>query len=389
VAEPREVKPGTFALRAYVGRSPTGNARFLHETYVHHRKDSGLAEARRRQRGLEERARQERAASTTFGALLDDWMAHAHRLGRSPTTLANYEIRVRVIKTGLGAHQLDELSAKDLDRWYGDLQKAGRSPADIRAFHRIVSAALSQGERWDVVDRNVARRATLPHVPDAGIAPPTPDEVSTLIRMAERSRTPEMASIIFFAALTGLRRGELCALRWDRVDWPGATIRVDQAVWQVSGEIGDKDTKTHQARTLGVGEIGTSLLKARRGRAVTAAEVAGVELESDGFVWSSDEAGRRPWKPDRLTQAFGRLRDAAAKADGRTWPPYRLHDLRHYSATELLGAGVDVATVSERLGHAMTSTTLNIYSHGRVAHDQRGADILGDVLTRAIPSASS
>lgn len=381
------MKPGTFALRAYVGRSPTGSPRFLHETYVHHRKDSGLAEARRRQRALEQRASEDRATFSTFAVLLDDWLAHGRKLGRAPNTLANYEIRVRVIKEVLGSIQLDELSARDLDEWYGELLDAGRSAADVVAFHRIVSAALNQGEKWDVVDRNVARRASPPRVPDAGITPPTPDEVTTLIRLAEKSRTPEMASIIFLAALTGLRRGELCALRWDLVDWAEATIRVEQSIWQVKGEIGDKDTKTHQARSLGVGEIGVSLLRARFVRASEASALAGVELEPDGFVWSSDEAGRRPWKPDRMTQAFGRIRSAAEKETGRSWAPYRLHDLRHYSATELLGAGVPLPTVSERLGHRRASTTSDIYGHGRIHHDQAAADLLGAGLM--IPPASS
>lgn len=380
VAEPREVKPGTFALRAYVGRSPTGSPRFVHETYVHPRKDAGLAEARRRQHALEVRAREERATFSTFGVLLDDWLDHGRKMGRSPSTLTGYELRVKVIKSALGAIQLDELTARDLDGWYGDMLAAGRSPADIRAFHRIVSAALNQGERWEVIDRNVARRARPPRVPETGITPPTPEEVATLIRTAEASRAPEMAAIIFFAALTGMRRGELCALRWDRVRWERCLVLIDAAVWQTKGDIGEKDTKTHQKRTIEIGDVGIALLRARFERANVVAGIAGVQLEPDGFVWSSDEAARRPWKPDRLTQAFGRIRAAAAKAEGRQWAPYRFHDLRHYSATELLGAGVDVATVSERLGHALTSTTLNIYGHGREVHDRRSAEVLGRTL---------
>lgn len=402
MAEPRELKdkPGTFALRAYVGRSPTGSPRFLHETYVHPRKDGGIQEARRRQKALEVRAQSERVVFSTFGALLDDWLAHARKIGRSPLTLNGYSRRVPVIKAALGMHQLDELSARHLDEWYATMLSDGRSPADIRAFHRIVSAALTQGEKWEMVERNVARRAAPPRVPDPDTKSPPPQRVAELIRLAERSRAPEMASIIFFAAITGMRRGEICALRWHRIEWERGEVQVGHAIWQVLKEIGEKDTKTHQVRSIGIGDVGVALLRARQARAIEAAAAAGVEVDTEGFVWSSDVAGRRPWKPDRMTQAFSRLcdtaekpaRELAAKA-GRSmtaaegWP-YRLHDLRHYSAAELLNAGVNLNTVQKRLGHARASTTSDIYGHGREASDSSSADILSATLA-AIPAESS
>jgi hypothetical protein len=100
-AEPREVKPGTFALRAYIGRA-TGSPRYLHETYVSPRPDTGIDEAWRRLPRLERKATNARADSGTFGALLDQWLDHATSLRRSPTTLNGYRNRVAVIKGALG-----------------------------------------------------------------------------------------------------------------------------------------------------------------------------------------------------------------------------------------------------------------------------------------------
>lgn len=385
------MKPGTFALRAYVGRSPTGSPRYLHETYVHPRSDGGIKEARRRLKALELRARDHRIVSSTLGALLDDWLAHAKKIGRSPNTLKGYRNRVPVIKAGLGGILLSVLTAKHIDQWYGSLIEAGKSPADVMAYHRVLHAALEQGLDWDVdgLDRNVADRARPPFVPDPDIEPPSPEEVEILIRMASESRSPEMSALIFFAAITGMRRGELCGLHWHRIDWAGQRVHVARAVWQDGRDIGEKDTKSHQTRWISIGALGVGLLKGRLVRAQEAADLVGVRLDPEGYVWSSDEAGHEPWKPDRMTQAFDRLcrkaekpaRDAALAAgrqltEEESWP-YRLHDLRHYSATELLHAGVDLATVSERLGHAQKSTTSNIYGHGREASDKRSADILG------------
>jgi integrase len=381
----RERKPGHFEIRAYLGRSPSGSPRYVQETYVHHRKDGGIQAARKRLREIEGQADKQRS-TTSLSALLEDWLNHARKIGRAPSTVAAYERRVAVIKDALGDIQLGRLSAKDLDQWYGTLLAAGRSPADVKAFHRIISAALRQGEKWDSVDRNIAGRADPPRVPRVDIEPPSPAEVETLIRLAQDSRSPEMAPIIFWCAISGMRRGEVAGLHWSRVDWDGARVYVCRSVWQVNQRIGEKDTKSHQTRWVSVGELGIALLKDRRARGEADATDAGVDLEPDGYVWSTDVAGREPWHPDRITQAFTRL-CVKAGLPGDPWP-YRLHDLRHYSATELLTAGVPLNVVSERLGHARASTTSDIYGHGRAAGDQLSAEILGAGLS-AKPQVSA
>ena len=355
----------------------------MQETYVHHRKDGGIAAARNKLRALESKAAKRRT-TTTLGSLLDDWLTQAKRSGRAPNTLSAYRWRVRVIKDALGDVELSVLTARDLDDWYGQLGEAGKSPADIRAYHRIISAALIQGEKWESVDRNVARKASPPRVPDFRLEPPTVTQVQTLIALAERCKTPEMASIIFWAALTGMRRGEICGLRWNRVDWDGARVLVAQAIWQVKGDVGEKDTKTHQARWVDIEREGLVILRGRLDRATADAGAAGLELEPDGFVWSSDLVGREPWHPDRITQAFGRLARRAG------WS-FRLHDLRHYTATELLAAGVPLPTVQRRLGHQRASTTADIYGHGREESDRKAAKILGRGLAKtrkALPKST-
>jgi integrase len=388
-AEPREVKPGTFALRAYIGRSPTGSPLYLHETYVSPRADTGITEARRRLRKLELRAKKARTTSNTFGALLDKWLEHAASLDRSPTTLNGYRARVRVIKDALGSIPLDTLNAGHLDAWYAALKVAGKSPADRRAYHRVISAALSKGEKWRDIDGNPARLADPPSAEAKPFAPPSPERVKTLIRLAEASRSTFMASVIAWAAITGMRRGELCGLRWSDVDWNEANVNVCRSVYQLNTEIGVKDTKTHAEREVDVGLVGLAILDDLERRARADAEAVGLPFNPDGYIWSATPDGSRPLDPNTLTKGFTRLcRDAEkparalAEEAGRElskaerWP-YRLHDLRHYSATELLNAGISVVIVAERLGHARPSTTTDIYGHGRKSADSAAAEILG------------
>ena len=99
----------------------------------------------------------------------------------------------------------------------------------------------------------------------------------------------------------------------------------------------------------------------------------------DGFVFTDDPAGRRPWLPNRVTKRFITYRQRAGLAH------FRLHDLRHFMATTMLAAGVPVPVVSERLCHARTSTTVNIYAHAMPGADRDAANLLADLLNPEHP----
>jgi integrase len=103
------------------------------------------------------------------------------------------------------------------------------------------------------------------------------------------------------------------------------------------------------------------------------------ELADDGFVFSADVGGREPWYPDLLSR---RLRSACRHVG---LEGVRLHDLRHYVATRLLSAGVDVRTVAGRLGHRNAVTTLNVYSHFVPQADREAAEILGGLSAADSP----
>jgi integrase len=105
-----------------------------------------------------------------------------------------------------------------------------------------------------------------------------------------------------------------------------------------------------------------------------------VTARSDGFVFSPELDGSKPWRPYHWTSAWSRLRDRIGID-----PAVRLHDLRHFTATRLLDAGVPVKTVSGRLGHARPATTLNVYAHFIPATDRVAADLIGGLLAPISP----
>jgi integrase len=144
-------------------------------------------------------------------------------------------------------------------------------------------------------------------------------------------------------------------LRWSDIDLAHSAIGFSRAL--VEGPDGPVLQPTKNRRTYRVAldqeTLATVIEHARRrsGRGTN----AGVE-PGDGFVFSDDPTGRRPWQPNWVTKRFIRYRQRAGLAH------FGLHDLRHFMATTMLAAGVPVPVVSERLCHARTSTTVNIYA---------------------------
>jgi integrase len=321
------------------------------------------------------------ASTVTLSELIDRWLENVGP-GLSPRTLGGYRrVSDKRIVPALGTKRISKLTAADLDRFYRALLTGGLAPASIRIIHAVISSALTQAQRWGWLSVNVADNASPPPVRRKQWTPPTPDDVIRLIERARTSASPDIGVFLHLAAVTGARRGELAGLRWSGVDLVAGQILIDRSVVQVGRELIEKDTKTHQARRLSI-DSGTVELLARH---KTDMETRGAKfscvLSDRAFVFTDAPDGLVGWKPDRVTLAFGRL----CKAEGVEG--VRLHDLRHFAATRLLSSGVDVRTVSGRLGHADASTTLGVYAHFLESADQAAADILGSLIARPAGAA--
>jgi integrase len=132
---------------------------------------------------------------------------------------------------------------------------------------------------------------------------------------------------------------------------------------------GREATKTHAERrfTLDAGTV--QELGAHHRRTVERAFTCDATIDTDGFVFSHEHDCSRPWRPDFVTATFTRLRRLA------NVPGVRFHDLRHLHASYLIDAGVPVSTVAQRLDHAQTSTTHNIFVHALEARDAVAAGL--------------
>jgi integrase len=389
---------GVWRLRVYLGRDPlTGQPVQRQETFR-----GNETAARKALAALVTKAEKGKfdRSNATVGQLLDRWLEHITPI-RRPSTIAGYRAKIdHAIRPALGDVRLAKLTAAELDRCYRAWQAKGLAPATVRQYHAILSAALHQAEKWDYIDRSPTRRASPPAPRGAVMKVPTPEQLTELVAAAEESE-PVLATAIALAALTGMRRGELCALRWSDVDLEGGTVAVERGITVIEGETHIGPTKTHQARRVALDDVGTAVLCRRWAFMKELADRAESPLVADPYVLSYNAKGGRPVNPDTVSHRFAGLcagmRRAAAKrrkvkvddlpAD-QQWP-FRFHDLRHFSVTTLIAAGVDVRTVAERHGHAQATMTLNRYAHALPERDREAAGVLGRALDIPPPDLSS
>ena len=374
----------SWQLRAFAGRDTiTGRKRYVERTFHGSKREASKALAALIVEA--ERLVPKAAKDGTFELLLREWLAHASA-SWSPKTAAVVEGYMEdPIILALGAMPVAKLAPADLDRFYRHLLAVGGKrgpykPASVRRVHGIIRQSLAQGVRWGWLSHNPAIDASPPRVPLHELTPPTPDEVVRLFRIAQEW-SPELACFVVLAASAGARRGELVALRWRDVDLDRGTLSIERGIVTVKGALVEHGTKTHQSRriTLDAGTVAT--LKEHRARVDTNASVAGTIIRADSYVFSRAVDGSVPWRPDATTRDFRVLCDKAGVTG------VRLHDLRHYVATRLLAAGIDVRTVAGRLGHRNPATTLNVYAHFVPEADQEAAEALGSIFGKALEVA--
>jgi len=298
----------------------------------------------------------------TLGEWLRQWLKDYASLNTTDRTQESYSSIVgRHIIPSLGNIFITDLHPQQIQSYYADKLNKGRvdgkgglSARSVVYHHRILSKALDYAVKMGVVVRNVARVVQPPRVKRITMRTLSADEV---VRFLDAAR--ETNYYVYFATLlyTGLRRGELLALRWRNLDLDNATLTVVETAYKLgNGDYVIKEPKTaHSRRTVTLPSSLVELFKAYRADQELLRIQLGITLNVDDFVFIRPDGS--PINPSAVTLAFRRIIKRAGLRS------VRIHDLRHTHATLMLSAGVHPKVVSERLGHANIGITLDIYSH--------------------------
>jgi len=298
----------------------------------------------------------------TIGEWLRKWLKDYVSINTTDRTQESYYSTVeRHLIPSLGRVAITDLQAQHIQSYYAEKLNKGRadgkgglSARSVVYHHRILSKALGYAVKMGVVVRNVANVVQPPRVQRVTMSTLSSEEATRFLDAAR-----ETDYYVYFATLlyTGLRRGELLALRWRNLDLDSGTLTVVETAYKLgNGEYRIKEPKTPQSRrnvTLPISLV--ELFKIYRADQELLRIQLGISLNADDFVFIRPDGS--PINPNAITLAFRRIIKRAGLRD------IRIHDLRHTHATLMLKAGVHPKVVSERLGHANIGITLDIYSH--------------------------
>lgn len=252
------------------------------------------------------------------------------------------------------------------------------SASAIRQVHWIISAALGAAVRWEWIRSNPADIAKKPKQPRPDPDPPTPEEAARIVAAAWE-QDDEWGALVWLVMMTGMRRAEVLALRWSDVDLSTGMLSIRRNYVRSQGRGIEKDTKTHQMRRISLDPETVVMLAAHRLRCEEQVRGIGIEPSDRAFLFSYQPLRDGPADPSATTHRYGQMCAELGIAS-------HLHALRHYSATELLTAGVDLRTVAGRLGHGGGgATTLRVYAAWVGESDRRASEILGSRVTLPRP----
>ncbi len=419
---------GSFQVLVYAGKDPiTGKPNYLTDSAP---TEGEAQKILTRLLGQVDEQRNPRTKAT-FGAALDDWL-RTHEA--EETTLDGYRGYIRrTIEPALGAVPIAKVTTKMLEELYAELRRcrhrcrngepavdhrttfghqcyevrhkrrAGRpgreahdcakagctvvecpphrcspmSPSAIRQVHWIISATLGAAVRWEWIRSNPADIARKPKQRAPQPEPPSSAEAARIVAAAwEQDET--WGTLVWLVMVTGMRRAELLALRWTDVDLAGGMLAIRRNFVRSSQQGIEKDTKTHQMRRIALDAETVVVLAEHRARYEQQAREIGIEPTADAFLFSHQPLHEPPADPSGVTHRYGRM-CAGLGIDSH------LHALRHYSATELLTAGMDLRTVAGRLGHSGGgATTLRVYAAWVGEADRRAADLMGTRMVRPV-----
>lgn len=298
---------------------------------------------------------------------LRDWCAG----NTSTRTFDFYAQNLRKhVAARIGSTLVQKVTAATLQGVYADLSRDGLHPRTILHVHRGVHRMLRHAAQWGVVHTNVATLVDAPKVKATEIETLTPAQVKAVLTGL---RGQPIYLIALTALATGMRRGELLALRWQDVDLDRGLLRVERSLEQTkrAGMVFKAPKTRHGRRTITLPASTVAELRVHR-RAAQEQRLAlgGGKLPDDGLVFANWDGS--PRSPNSLTKAW-------QLAMGKAKITATLHSLRHTHASTLIASGMDVLTISRRLGHGSPAITLTVYGH-LFRTDDRAAAVMEAAL---------
>lgn len=356
----------------HIHKLPSGKWRVIVKHQGQQRTGTAITQSEAKTLGAEmllEMGKSPTGQSATLGELLAVHLAHQEY---AATTRADMQLVVDALPDDVTAWRVRSVEPVVVEAMYRRLKRDGWTPHRVRKLHVILGSAWNRAVKYKWATTNVIRDVDTPTVVTREVV--APDAVT--VRKVLAAATGDVAAFLRLSGTTGARRGELCGLQWADLDLELGQVVIRRSVAYVAGTqepvVNEGKTGRRGHRVLGLDPASVTMLKALRVKAVEKALKA---YGNTAPVWVfSHDAGQTPWRGDYISREFKRA-CTRAKVTG-----LKLHSFRHYVATTMLAEGDAPTTVSGRLGHASSATTLGTYAHFVPSKDEVSARRLGAAL---------
>lgn len=289
-----------------------------------------------------------------LGDYLEDWLENVHKDKLRLSTYVKYKKLIRYIVADLGHVQLQKLTPEQVRQFYTKKLHDGLSTKMVNSIHGVLHVALDNAVRWNYVSRNVCDLVSPPRIVSREPTPLTLEQAHALLASVRKHR---LETLLTMAVVTGMREGELLALRWSNINVEQRRLLVLHTVSYIAryGYIENEPKTKAGRRTIQLPSFLLDMLQEHRVQQNEQRLKVGDAWEDRDLVFPDLRGGY--FNSNYLLRVFKKLLIEAGI------PHMPFHDLRHSAATILLSMGVNIKVIQELLGHSDISITLGIYSH--------------------------
>lgn len=308
----------------------------------------------------------------TVSEWLDKWLDEEIEPSKKETTYNNYKsLCTHHLKPSIGKIKLLELKRSDVQKMINKKDKM-LSPRTLRLMIIVLSSALKMAVKDEVIDKNAASLVSLPKSTKKEKTWIGIEEIKKILEVDTTKDT--IATAIKVSLLTGLRRGEVLALKWSDIDFKNSTLRIERAIIKKAKGTEITTPKTDESnRTVPLPDIVIEILNNHRNFQKEQIKEAGVLYKKKGYIFAGG-VGQLLY-PDSTRKGLKRILAATGL------PDMRVHDLRHSYASTLFEHGIEPKTIQKLLGHSEIGVTLNTYVHLKDKTKKEAVQKIDDLLS--------
>lgn len=374
--KPKRIAPNKYRIRIELGVDENGNRRRKYFTLSNVNKEQAEIEQAKLMKKYYHKYKKLNSTDFTFKEYSEYFLMNYCEKNVSKITTNNYKYMLVDINNLIGNYKIKDIDTDMLDRMYKKLRigRTGKelSPKTMSHYYNLINIMFKQAKRWKRIDENPNEDCIKPKLPKSKRRFYELPQIIELFNCLS-NESIKYKTIISLGLICGIRRGELCALKWNDIDFNNNSVCIDNSLKEFNGIIDEEKAKTeYSVRTIYFGEIIKNYLQEYKKWQNDYISKMGDKWKEQNRIFTKKDGDNI--HPDTINKILQKV------LKKYNLPKISYHELRHTFATTLNGNNVDPKTISALMGHADTSITMNLYTHTLENNKKAVANVFDDLL---------